>query len=262
MPPVFGPVSPSPMRLKSCAGAIGTARSPSHSASSDSSSPSRNSSTSTRAPASPKRRSTKKSRSACLGLGGRLGDDHSLAGGEAVRLQHGGVGGAVHLGLRLLVRGELDPGRGRHARLAHQLLRERLAALDPRGRGRAGRTPAGPRASSASTTPATSGASGPTTVRSALLLRSPGARSRRRPRPRRRSTRASAAMPALPGAHSTSGARGLRCSARTIACSRPPPPTTRTFIARGSRRRSRRSPAPRNTNARLPLRATSPTSTP
>ena len=41
--------------------------------------------------------------------------------------------------------------------------------------------------------------------------------------------RASAAIPALPGAASTSGARSERASARTIACSRPPPPTTRTF---------------------------------
>ena len=56
MPPVFGPVSPSPMRLKSRAGASGSARSPSHSASTDSSSPRRNSSTSTGW--SPKRRSS------------------------------------------------------------------------------------------------------------------------------------------------------------------------------------------------------------
>ena len=47
MPPVFGPVSPSPMRLKSRAGASGTARSPSQSASTESSTPSRNSSTTT-----------------------------------------------------------------------------------------------------------------------------------------------------------------------------------------------------------------------
>ena len=39
MPPVLGPVSPSPMRLKSRAGASGSARSPSQSASTESSSP-------------------------------------------------------------------------------------------------------------------------------------------------------------------------------------------------------------------------------
>src|SRR4051812_7359523 len=35
-------------------------------------------------------------------------------------------------------------------------------------------------------------------------------------------------MPGLPGAAITSGACGERLSARTIACSRPPAPTTRT----------------------------------
>ena len=44
------------------------------------------------------------------------------------------------------------------------------------------------------------------------------------------STRASRAIPALPGAHSTSGRCGERASARTIACSRPPAPTTRTAV--------------------------------
>ena len=48
MPPVFGPVSPSPTRLKSCAGASGTTVVPSVSANSDTSGPSRNSSMTTR----------------------------------------------------------------------------------------------------------------------------------------------------------------------------------------------------------------------
>ena len=39
MPPVLGPVSPSPTRLKSWAGASGTARSPSHTHSTESSGP-------------------------------------------------------------------------------------------------------------------------------------------------------------------------------------------------------------------------------
>jgi hypothetical protein len=62
IPPVFGPSSPSKMRLLSCAGAIGIARSPSHSASSDSSLPSRCSSTTTLP--SPNRRATSISSSA------------------------------------------------------------------------------------------------------------------------------------------------------------------------------------------------------
>src|ERR1700677_3067756 len=47
-------------------------------------------------------------------------------------------------------------------------------------------------------------------------------------------TRASSAMPALPGAHSSSGCCGERFNARTIACSRPPAPTTRTFTSERS----------------------------
>src|SRR5438128_72800 len=39
----------------------------------------------------------------------------------------------------------------------------------------------------------------------------------------------SRAMPALPGAAISSGRPGLRRSPRTSACSRPPPPATRTF---------------------------------
>jgi hypothetical protein len=54
MPPVLGPVSPSPIRLKSCAGARGTARRPSHTTSSDSSGPIMPSSITTVRPASPK----------------------------------------------------------------------------------------------------------------------------------------------------------------------------------------------------------------
>ena len=51
MPPVFGPVSPSPTRLWSCAEASGIAVSPSHSAKNEASSPTRNSSITTSAPA-------------------------------------------------------------------------------------------------------------------------------------------------------------------------------------------------------------------
>ena len=47
IPPVFGPVSPSPTRLKSCAGASGSTVSPSTSAKMDTSSPSSSSSITT-----------------------------------------------------------------------------------------------------------------------------------------------------------------------------------------------------------------------
>ena len=54
MPPVLGPASPSPTRLKSWAGANGSTRVPSHSTSSDSSSPPSPSSITTLCPAAPK----------------------------------------------------------------------------------------------------------------------------------------------------------------------------------------------------------------
>src|SRR3954449_6215519 len=89
-----------------------------------------------------------------------------------------------------------------------------------------------PASSSASTAPATSGASGPTTTRSAPASRAaatiPGTSSA----PTGRHSTWSRAMPALPGAQSTSGRCGLRSRARTRACSRPPPPTTRTRFTR------------------------------
>src|ERR1700722_14797442 len=55
MPPVLGPVSPSPTRLWSCAEASGSACAPSHSAKKLASSPVRNSSTTISAPAAPNR---------------------------------------------------------------------------------------------------------------------------------------------------------------------------------------------------------------
>ncbi len=50
IPPVFGPVSPSPIRLKSCAAPSATARRPSQSAKTDASRPSSSSSTTTGPP--------------------------------------------------------------------------------------------------------------------------------------------------------------------------------------------------------------------
>src|ERR1700759_615802 len=80
---------------------------------------------------------------------------------------------------------------------------------------------------SASTTPATSGASGPTTTRSGLISR---AAPRTAPGSARSTGRVSAsrAMPTLPGAHTSFGARGDCASVWMMACSRAPEPRTRT----------------------------------
>ena len=131
MPPVFGPVSPSPIRLKSRAGASGIARSPSHSASSESSSPSRNSSTTTGT--SPNRRSTSISCSAARASASVGGDRDALARRQPVGLDHRRVAGdRGHALLDVahdLVRRRRDAGGG------HDLLGERLRALEPRGGG-------------------------------------------------------------------------------------------------------------------------------
>ena len=129
MPPVLGPVSPSPMRLKSRAGASGSARSPSQSASTDSSSPRRNSSTSTGW--SPKRRSSSIATSAACASRLVLRDHDALARREAVGLDHGGVGVDR---LQPLVDRAHDPvAAGRHAGRLHHLLGVDLRALEPRG---------------------------------------------------------------------------------------------------------------------------------
>src|SRR3954468_11143370 len=105
-----------------------------------------------------------------------------------------------------------------------------------------------PLASSSSARPATSGASGPTTTSSAPdsaaaaanATGSAGAAAGPAPGSRgaARRRRASARMPALPGAHHSSGCWGERARARIRACSRPPAPTTRTFIGPKGRRRA------------------------
>src|SRR3954451_12465543 len=102
-------------------------------------------------------------------------------------------------------------------------------ALDPsrRAAAREGPKAARPRPWSSSTSPATSGASGPTTVRPTSSRSTRSAMGAMSSTPAS-NVRASCAMPGLPGVARTSGACGERVSARTIACSRPPAPTTRT----------------------------------
>ena len=101
---------------------------------------------------------------------------------------------------------------------------------------RSGRSRGSRRAASSSARPATSGASGPTTTRSTCSSDRRGDQRRRRRRAAIGSTRATSAIPALPGAHSSSGRCGERASACRIACSRAPPPTTRTFGPDATRR--------------------------
>ena len=97
-------------------------------------------------------------------------------------------------------------------------------AFEPSSRAAAADGPkhATPVAAHASARPSTSGASGPTTTRSTPCTAAKVATSSAS------TILASRAMPALPGVHNTSGRWAERASARTMACSRPPAPTTRT----------------------------------
>src|SRR5256884_3825361 len=107
-------------------------------------------------------------------------------------------------------------------------------ALEPSSRAAAllGPKHLSPRAANASTAPATSGASGPMMVRStcseAASCTSPATSSAATFTLR---TLASAAVPALPGATSTLVTRGEAAHFQASACSRPPAPTMRTFMA-------------------------------
>ena len=88
MPPVFGPVSPSPTRLWSWLVAIGSAVRPSTIEMKLASSPSRNSSITTRAPALAEGVAAEHVGDRGLGFGQGHRHDHALAGGEAVGLDH------------------------------------------------------------------------------------------------------------------------------------------------------------------------------
>ena len=86
-----------------------------------------------------------------------------------------------------------------------------------------------PTASSLSTAPRTSGSSGATTAKSMAFSCAKVVMASRSLAPMPVQT-ASAAMPPLPGAAKISVARGLFFRLLMMACSRPPPPTTKIFI--------------------------------
>ena len=158
------------------------------------------------------------------------GDHHALAGGEPVGFHHHGPAQSArregaHRGVGRVAH---DKRRRRHAVALHDALGERLARLELRGRlGRSEDRASGLRRNR-SATPAASGASGPMTVRSAPSaaasastasgsVASTGA------------TGTSRAMPGLPGAQTTD-VPGSEAICTASACSRAPPPTTRTFM--------------------------------
>ena len=169
MPPVFGPSSPSKIRLKSWAGSIGTTAVPSLSAKSETSGPSRYSSTTTcshvAAWASASTRSVvtttplPAARPSSLTTYGGPNASRAAATSSGVLQSRASAVGTPAAAITSLANA-FDPS-------------SRAAAPD-------GPKQAMPAAVTASATPATSGASGPTTTRSTPSSRRPG---RRRPAP-------------------------------------------------------------------------------
>ena len=152
-----------------------------------------------------------------------LGDDHSLARREHVRLQHRGIRRAREVGGGLVAVAEHHVRGGGHAAVAHQLLRVGLRALDPRG---------GP------------GRSERADARRAQRVHEAGHERRlgphhhevdparpRRPRPRRRpegTPRRRGRCRRCRGCTGPRARAGCAGACGRCACSRPPAPTTRT----------------------------------
>ena len=148
-----------------------------------------------------------------LGLGQGLGDQHALAGGQAVGLHHVEAGQGAQEGDRRLDLGEHAVAGGGDPGVAHQVLHEGLGPLQPGavGAGAEHQPARGPQPVGQAVDQGLLGADHEQ-VGVELL-----GRGGHRP-----------GIPGLPGVTTTSAVRP-RTSAR--ACSRPPPPTTQTFTA-------------------------------
>jgi hypothetical protein len=211
MPPVFGPVSCSPRRLKSCAGARASARSPSLIANSETSSPSSSSSIMRSRPSADAPRRPASS-SSCVWQT----KTPFPAANPSIFTTHGGRATARRSAV------------GTPAASSTSLAKDFEPSI--RAAARVGPKAATPPRRSVSTRPTTSGASGPTTTRSIPSSR----QSESRPSPSSARTGwhcPRAAMPGLPGAACSSSSSGLAESFQASACSRPPDPTISTFTA-------------------------------
>jgi hypothetical protein len=209
MPPVFGPSSPSKARLKSCAAGSGTAFTPSQSAKTDTSVPSSSSSTTNISPSAATAGNAASS-SSCVR---QMKTPFPAASPSALTTQ-----GARATDIASAVGTRAAP-RTSFANAFEPSMRA-ASALGPNTEI--------PLWRSTSATPATRGASGPTTTRSTSSARdrlsSPSASSARigwqspsRP------------IPGFPGAQCSCARSELWASFHASACSRPPDPTTSTF---------------------------------
>ena len=229
MPPVLGPVSPSPMRLKSCAAASGRAASPWQSASSETSSPTSNSSMTTVAPASPKAPPTRQASTAAMAAArsGHTATPLPAASPSALTThappRSSTARRADSTSVHVMARAVGTPAACISSFENAFEPSTRAAPADGPKTAMRARRRASPR-------PSTSGSSGPTTT-------SPTSRwwaSATRPPTSSTATSwqvATRAMPGLPGAQCSSRQVGLAASACASACSRPPEPTSRILIA-------------------------------
>ena len=158
-----------------------------------------------------------------------LDDEDALAAREAVRLEHAGKPELADRRFRLRLASAQTiacavaiPCRRKNS--FAKIFDDSICAASRLGP-KIGR----PRFENSSAIPSDSGSSGPTTVRSNCSFSARSAISTMSPAETGRQS-ATSAIPGLPGAQKSSSTNALRRRDQQSACSRPPLPTTRTFM--------------------------------
>ena len=222
MPPVFGPASPSRRRLWSCDDASASTWRPSTITMKLASSPARKSSMTTRAPAAPIVLPTSIASTAASASSRVVATTTPLPAASPSALTTIGAprsamyACAACASVKVLYCAVGRPWRAMNAfAKSFELSSCAAACVGPKMRR--------PAARNASTMPAASGASGPTTVRPTCSRRAKATRSAIAVTATFTSA-GSRAVPALPGATNTRATRGLCAIFHASACSRPPPP--------------------------------------
>ena len=225
MPPVFGPQSPSPTRLKSCAGARARTVSPSVTQKTETSGPSRYSSTTTRPPSLARQArawASAASRSSVTMTPLPAASPSSLTTCGVPNPSTAAATSASEV--QTCAKAVGTPAAAMTSLAKDLLPSSRAASAD-------GPNTAYPSPRRTSATPATSGASGPMTTRSTVCRAARSRTAAASVTSASGSQRARSAMPGLPGAARTSSTAQSASNARTRACSRAPDPMTRTFTA-------------------------------
>src|SRR5579875_1775049 len=229
MPPVLGPLSPSPTRLKSCAASSGTTVVPSTTQNNDTSGPSRKDSNSTGCPVSSRlaacARATSRSGVTTTPLPAASRSSFTTHAGSPAATPNRASAASKCAGLSTISLAAVRTPAAAITSLAN--------AFEPSIRAASSEGPkqATPASRSASATPSTSGISGPMTTRSertrwassttsSAEVMSTGCCS------------AISAVPALPGATKSASTCGSSRKANNRACSRAPEPITRTRTTR------------------------------